>query len=442
MTALNDLNDQFWTWRTANQPDSYDDVTRVARPVGWTSDWSKAAIAARRKRLRAFTHQFAALDLTGQPVAVQVNGRLLGSALARAHWELELLRSWERDPRFYVDQSLVPLYNGLLRPQPFSQDFSVSVIAHLRQVPRVLAQARDNLIPSAEFAFSAAELLDGMEELLAEAMTALSPSLPDEQANELPEQTRRACAALASFRQWLLAGMGNFDAAAAVGPDAFSFYLHRVALLPYDTAQMRAMAAQEWNRAVAAEMVARRRAQASPVLPPPADLGEQVAAQQAAEVAVRQFYLEHDLLSQPQDLRRYRVAATPPYLLPLTRLGCRTTRRASTDPAMTLFTTPRLCAMTCRTLLRPKRGTVVLRYCTRVCMPSKWRCPGHIQTPPGVASTTRQPTKGLPFTTKSSCCCPGCSTTHQGQPTSWPARCGCGRCGWTSTSPWPAAPAR
>lgn len=321
MTALDDLSDQFWTWRTVNQPDSYDDVTRVARLAGWTSDWSKVAIKERRARLRGFTDEFAAVDLTGQPVGVQVNGRLLGSALARAHWELELLRSWESDPRFYVDQSLVPLYNALLQPPPFSHDFFVSVMAHLRQVPRVLAQARDNLTASAEFAFSAAEFLDGMDERLAEAMTALALFLPDEVAHELPEPTRGACVALASFRQWLLDRMGDFDAASGVGSTAFSFYLHRVALLPYDPARLRDMAAQEWNRAVAAEVIARRRAQASPPLPLPADLGEQVAAQQAAEVAVRRFYLEHDLLSQPEDLRRYRFAATPPYLLPLTRLG-------------------------------------------------------------------------------------------------------------------------
>lgn len=85
-----------------NQPDSYDDVTRVARPAGWTSDWSKVAIEGRRERLRGFTDEFAAVDLADQPVGVQVDGRLLGSALARAHWELELLRSWESDPRFYI----------------------------------------------------------------------------------------------------------------------------------------------------------------------------------------------------------------------------------------------------------------------------------------------------------------------------------------------------
>lgn len=218
MTALDDLSRQFWTWRTANQPDSYDDVTRVARPAGWTSEWSKVAIETRRERLRGFADQFAALDLAAEPVAVQVNGRLLGSALSRAHWELELLRSWERDPRFYVDQSLVPLYIALLRPPPFSQDFFTSVITHLRQVPPVLAQARDNLAPSAEFAISAAQFLDGMEGRLAEAMTALAPSFPAEQAHELPEQTRRACAALATFRQWLLNGWGTSSLVLVLGP--------------------------------------------------------------------------------------------------------------------------------------------------------------------------------------------------------------------------------
>src|SRR5206468_6797960 len=108
--TLDDLAARFWAWRTANQPDSYDDITRVTRAPGWTPDWSAEAVAARRAAAHRFADEYAAVDLSGEPVPVQVNGRLLGSAVARAHWELELVRGWARDPRFYLDQCLVPIF--------------------------------------------------------------------------------------------------------------------------------------------------------------------------------------------------------------------------------------------------------------------------------------------------------------------------------------------
>ncbi|OLE28033.1 MAG: hypothetical protein AUG44_08500 [Actinobacteria bacterium 13_1_20CM_3_71_11] len=116
--ALRSLASGFWTWRRATAPDSTDDIDRVERPPGWTPDWSAGAIAARRDTLDGLRDRYRALDLSGQPVAIQVNGRLLGWALDRVHWELNLIRAWQANPCFYLDQSLGAVYPLLLVPPP------------------------------------------------------------------------------------------------------------------------------------------------------------------------------------------------------------------------------------------------------------------------------------------------------------------------------------
>src|SRR5215471_13671062 len=76
---LDGLAHDFWTWRSANQPFSRDDIPRLERPPGWQADWSPAAFAARRKALAEFEARWHRLDPSGSPVARQVDYRLIGS---------------------------------------------------------------------------------------------------------------------------------------------------------------------------------------------------------------------------------------------------------------------------------------------------------------------------------------------------------------------------
>ncbi len=321
--ALADLAEEFWAWRTATAPDSHDDLTRVERPPGWRADWSADAIAGRRRMLRIFSERYCGVDLSREPVAVRVDGCLLGSALARVRWELDLVRAWQRNPCFYLDQSLGPAHNLLLPPPPFSSDRATAIVGHLERVPAVLGQARQNLAGhlAAPFARAAMEQLAGLGGQLGTAMAALAPLLPARHAAALPAATRSAAAAAAAFRAWLGGQLPAAAESAATGPESLAFFLHRVALLPYPAERLRAMARQEWNRAVAAEAVLRRRhrgALPAALIP---SASEEIARQHRDELGVRRFYAEQGILSQPGTLRHYRFAAMPPYLKPLAWLG-------------------------------------------------------------------------------------------------------------------------
>ncbi|WP_040738749.1 DUF885 family protein [Nocardia tenerifensis] len=321
--GLAKLAEEFWNWRLATLPDTSDDLPRVRRPDGWLPDWSPQAIAARREALAEFGGRHRALDLSDEPVAVRVDGRLLGSALARVHWELELIRGWERDPGFYIQQSLGPIYVELLDSSPFDTARAARISALLRHVPLVLEQARANLAEraGASFTRSALRLLHEAEGSLESAMTALVAFLPDEYAAELPAATRVAAEAIAAYQDWLTEQLPSLGEADPVGPAALAYFLHRVALLPYPAKRLREMGIQEWHRAVALETQLRVRHRDAPEPQLPADVDEYVRRQAADERAVREFADGRGLLSQPDSLRHYRFAPLPPYLEPLTWLG-------------------------------------------------------------------------------------------------------------------------
>ncbi len=320
--ALTDLAARFWAWRAATVPDSYDDITRVERPAGWLPDWSPAAVTARRAAVAGFAREHQALSLRGAPVPVQVDGRLLGSAIDRVRWELDHVLAWRHNPRFYVDQALVGVYNLLLVPPPWTPGRAAGVVALLRNVPAVLDAARTNLTGGMRlpFARSALRVLADVDERLHAAMSALAAELAPVDRAALRAATAVAADALVSYRDWLTRSLSGCSGATAVGAASFSFFLHRVALLPYRADELRAMGRQEWHRAVAAEAVLRERARDVPaaVLP---DADRQIARQAADEALVRRFYTDRRLLSQPDSLRHYRFACLPAYLAPLTWLG-------------------------------------------------------------------------------------------------------------------------
>ncbi|WP_327381597.1 DUF885 family protein [Streptomyces sp. NBC_01207] len=320
---LERLAEEFWEWRTATQPDSHDDVTRIERPAGLLPDWSPDAIAERRRTLSGFTQRHGDLEVAAEPVATRVDTALLGSALARVHWELDLLRNWRRNPCFYLDQALVPLYNLLLQPRPWPGTRGREIVALLGHVPDVLEQAKHNLTGHAAgpFAQYALRLLDTADEALGTAMTALGPFLPTTRTESLAVATGAARRALVGFRVWLREHLPTFRAPTNVGPEAFRYFLHHVALLPYSMQQLMDMGRQEYARTAAAELVLRRRHRDLPEPPLFADTGRQVERQHTDEQNIRAFLRREGIIDLPDDLRHYRNAPLPTYVEPLTWLG-------------------------------------------------------------------------------------------------------------------------
>jgi Bacterial protein of unknown function (DUF885) len=208
-----------------------------------------------------------------------VDRRLIGSACARVHWELDVLRVWQTQPAFYIHQTIGAVFEVLLVPEP-DESRIARVVELLEYAPSVLADARVNLTGSA-----------------------------------MAEFGRVAVDQLADIET-------HVNSARPIGREVLQWFLAEVALLPWTPEEILAAGRAELDRAIALELLERNRNRdASPEPGPQRDPVAQSAAEQVAELGVRQFYVERGLLGQPDTLRHYRNLPLPAYLAPLRFLG-------------------------------------------------------------------------------------------------------------------------
>jgi hypothetical protein len=321
--ATDDLGRDFWAWRAREQPRSFDDIPRLTRPAGWLPRWSSADVSGYRAAVAGFEDRLRSLPPAADR-AEAVDRRLIRSACARVRWELDVLRVWQTQPAFYINQTIGVVFDALLAPEP--EEARIAHVAELLEhTPRVLADGRANLADEgvAEFGRVAIEQLADISAQVNDAMTALARRGSPELAGRLVTAAATAGGALAEFRDWVAGSVATWRPAVPIGRNALQWFLTEVALLPFTPEEILATGRAELDRAIALELFERNRNRhggaAEPV--PQRDPVAQSEAEQAAELAVRDFYVERGLLGQPDTLHHYLVLPLPDYLAPLRWLG-------------------------------------------------------------------------------------------------------------------------
>jgi uncharacterized protein (DUF885 family) len=311
--SLEKLADDFWNWRAQYAPFTGDDVPRMERPGG-IRDWSVASIEKRIKDLAGFESRWKKLDIKGWSIPRQVDYRLIGSALGRVHWELEINPRWKRDPTFYIEQTLTPVVEALTVPGPYGDTRSREILTRIQNIPAILQQAEENLAkPPAPFASVTIQALDGIRGRLDKMATSLRPSTTLNQ-EELTVSINRAADALDKFQASLRQKLPSLPKETALGRDAYVFFLQNVALMPYSPEELLAMGRQEWNRAVAFETYEKNRNQNVPPLKIADTIDHWVANAASRELSIRKFLNERGILTVPDWLQHYTLRATPEYL--------------------------------------------------------------------------------------------------------------------------------
>ena len=316
--TLNELGERFWQWRAQQQPFSSDDIPRIERPAGLVIDWHPATVQRRLAQLEDFERRYKALvPAADTPIPAQVDYRLIGSAIARVRWELAVERGWQRNPVFYVDQTLGAVNDLLLPPPPFSAARQRELVLRLKQIPDTVRAAKENLTDTRQpFIRLAVDMLEHVDQRLGRMENGLAPQLSAEQQRAVQEASPAAVAALEDYRAWLLARLPAAPMDGAVGREGYLFFLRNVALLPFTPEELLAMARQEWNRAVSFETYWQTRNAGLPPAPLFADVAAQIAANKRDEEKARAFLVEHRILSVPAWLRHYRNLPFPEYLVP------------------------------------------------------------------------------------------------------------------------------
>jgi uncharacterized protein (DUF885 family) len=318
--SLDKLATDFWAWRAKYAPFTGDDVNRIERPGG-VRDWFKATIDNRRKDLAAFEARWKKIDASGWPIPKQVDYRLMGSALSRVRWELDVNPRWKRDPNFYIEQTLTPVVEALTVPGPYDAARSREIFTRIDNIPAILQQGEENLAnPPAPFATVAIQALENIRPRLHQMARALlrSTTLNEE---ELNGATDRAADALEKFRQWLQEKLSTLPKQTALGRDAYLFFLKNVALMPYSPEELLAMGHQEWNRAVAFEAFEKERNRNVPPLKLASNTDSWIKDAVARELSIREFLKKHSILTVPDWVQHYTLRPMPEYLHALEGFG-------------------------------------------------------------------------------------------------------------------------
>ena len=311
--SLEQLSDDFWTWRTKYAPFTGDDVNRIERPGG-IRDWSRARIEQQRKDLAGFEARWKKIDPAQWPISKQVDYKLIGSALARVRWELDVNPRWKRDPNFYIAQTLTALVEALTIPAPYDEARSREILTRIENIPSILTQGSENLEdPPAPFASVAIQNLDRIRERLRKMASSLvgSTTLNRDKLNSACE---RAADALEKFQQQLKERLPKLSQQTALGRGTYVWFLRNVALMQFTPEELLAMGRQEWNRAVAFEAYEQNRNKDVPLLKIATDINSWIKDAADKELQIRKFLEERGILTVPDWIQHYTLRPTPEYL--------------------------------------------------------------------------------------------------------------------------------
>jgi len=319
--SLNELASDFWTWRAHYRPFTFDDVPRMEHADG-VRDWSAASIAKQRLELSEFERRLKAMSSETWPVAQKVDYRLMRSAMARVRWELDVDPRWQRDPVFYVEQTVVALQEELMPPPPFSEARSREIVVRAENIPSILDQARANLKPVRPCAQLAINSLADIEARLPRVETGVALLLTsDDLRSRLYTAIPKAINALVEYRRWLKDSLSGMQESSAIGRDVYGFFLHQVALLPYTPEQLLTMARQDLDRVLAAQAYERQRNIGLPEMKMVANAEEEVSRMAHDEAYVRHYLVEHEVLTVPSDFPHWTLRLAPDYVAAFDGLG-------------------------------------------------------------------------------------------------------------------------
>jgi len=312
--SLEHLASDFWSWRAQYRPFSTDDIPRMERPPG-VRDWSAASIAKQRGDLSEFEARWEAMRSDRRSLAQNIDYRLIGSAIARVRWELDINPRWQRDPTFYIEQTVVALQEALLPPPPLAASWAEQVVVRAENIPSILEQARSNLKPLAPFAQLAIHSVADIDRQLGRVEKGVTPLLVDDgQRARFHTAIGKASTALLDYREWLKQRQPAMPKDFALGPNTYGFFLHRVALLPYTPQQLLEMARQDFNRVLSFEAYERQRDLHTPELTIAPTTAEELARMHHDENATRQYLVDHEILSVPPDIPHWTLQLAPDYL--------------------------------------------------------------------------------------------------------------------------------
>ncbi|MFC2102885.1 DUF885 family protein [Bacteroidota bacterium] len=314
---------KFFEWRKITQPATGDDIPRVERPRGWVPDYSPSALTTYRNKYLEFSNELKNISRSGWTRSDSVDYLLLHSAIERINWELNVLKLPNRNPDFYVHQTLGAIYELLIIQEPMTPERAEEIIQRFNSIPKTVEYAKANLTEAvAQFADIALNNLKDIDFRLYKVRDTLNEIFPVELNAQLNSAIELSVMALKDYIEWLNNEKPGMSVSVIVGREGYEYFLRNIALMPYSPDELLLMGKQEWDRSVAFDIYEREKNKYLLPLRIFGSAEEQIEIGKKDEQSIRDFLEEKDIMTIPDWVMHYYFEKIPPYISALT-LGVR-----------------------------------------------------------------------------------------------------------------------
>src|ERR1043166_185870 len=108
-------------------------------------DLSRQGVEHNTRALAGYLRRLEEIDKEGMTAVEALEHRMLGSHLRARMFDLEEVRTWERNPQYYADILASSLAGQALFSHAPAAERARRVLSKLRQTPRLIQAARDNI---------------------------------------------------------------------------------------------------------------------------------------------------------------------------------------------------------------------------------------------------------------------------------------------------------
>jgi len=313
--AMRTLASGYYAWLSEVFPVNASDQGLHTRDALLT-DYSEAAIAARRKHVGELLAQVRAMRTTGWSKDDRADWLLFRAQLEGAEFSSRVLDFEHTNPETYVDECSNAIFSLLKKEYDTPRNRALSATKRLEAMPGMLEEGRRNLkAPVRLYAQLAAESARSIDPLFNDSLMTIAVGLSPAEQSALVEKRDAAIKALHAYADWLEKGMPQMAEFKPMGEANYNYLLKHGYLLPLDAEQVAMLGQAELARYRGLESLLPDPAMADPnparAAKIPADQQAFLAAYESRETEMIEFLKDRKLITLPDYLGKFEIRQLP-----------------------------------------------------------------------------------------------------------------------------------
>ena len=314
--TLRRIADDYYNWRNQQFPVSSSD-SGLHTWDGKLTDYSPAAIEARRAHVRSLLARVNAMPTASWKKDDQIDGLLFRAQLEGPAFFDRVMDFEHSDPQTYVNECSNAIFSLLKKEYDTPRNRALSATARLQAMPAMIEQGKRNLTKPvklyAQLAIDSARSIDSLYK--DSMMTALAKDLSAAEMNDLVTARDAAIKSIHAYADWLEKRVPSMPAFAPMGEANYNYLLKHVYLLPLDAKQVEMLGQAELARYRALESLLPDPSLADPdpqrAKAIPKDQDDFLKAYESREAEMIDFLKENKLVTLPSYLGRFEIRQLP-----------------------------------------------------------------------------------------------------------------------------------